>query len=688
MSTAEHDDTEQWSCPACTLLNSNVFKKCLACNHEYKAKKYTNIFKSAFNNLSNGVNGLINGFNTQITNNNSSYDQDVIEIDPKTNRPLNRQSQIIRSNINNTTNNSNNSSINNSINKQANAIWACKTCSYATNPVWSANCEMCFSRMEEPPRLAAASASPSATASALASTTTPASISNSSSIPTSSTTNTAINNTTHQQRNKHNSNGSPIDRSDETVYDKSLNEFIYDYARIWQCKQCTFINFSKDLECELCLLPRNTANSSQDNSKAPAAAASATGSTNSSNFSSQSQTSDPQSKSIKDRWVCKRCTYFNSNSETKCILCATTRELLYDEATNDNPLLNNERTSSTASTTSNISSNSSTNGSTSSSSSGGSTSSTGSNISSKRLVMAEDDWVCEICSYKNKPNTSVCTVCSYDKDDIQNNNFYYNSTNSNIKPSNYYKNNKNKINGSNSTPTGVPTSSRANTNSNVINSNMNTALSPSRSQRAKSIIKTYANATTKAERIWNSIVRYCKDQNIKFVDDSFPPCNKSLFIDPNKKPESIAQLRGGSIKWLSPEFIRTHPDEHGLKWTVYNDPKFSDIKQGLLGNCWLLSGLAVLIEQPEMLRKIIITKDYCSQGCYQVRLCHNGEWQTVIVDDLFPCDSNGSLIYSQASRKQLWVPLIEKAMAKLNGSFESLIAGQTVEGNIYHDFPL
>ena len=42
--------------------------------------------------------------------------------------------------------------------------------------------------------------------------------------------------------------------------------------------------------------------------------------------------SNQDSKSIKDRWVCKRCTYFNSNSESKCILCATSRELFDDDS--------------------------------------------------------------------------------------------------------------------------------------------------------------------------------------------------------------------------------------------------------------------------------------------------------------------------------------------------------------------
>jgi len=43
---------------------------------------------------------------------------------------------------------------------------------------------------------------------------------------------------------------------DSTVYDTSLTEDIYDYARIWTCKFCTFINFGKDIQCELCLTPR------------------------------------------------------------------------------------------------------------------------------------------------------------------------------------------------------------------------------------------------------------------------------------------------------------------------------------------------------------------------------------------------------------------------------------------------
>ncbi len=55
----------------------------------------------------------------------------------------------------------------------------------------------------------------------------------------------------------------------------------------------------------------------------------------------------------------------------------------------------------------------------------------------------------------------------------------------------------------------------------------------------------------------------------------------------------------------------------------------------------------------------------------------NGEWKIVIIDDLFPVDEYRRLIYSKAVKKQLWVMLVEKAMAKLHGSYASLIAGSS-----------
>lgn len=118
-------------------------------------------------------------------------------------------------------------------------------------------------------------------------------------------------------------------------------------------------------------------------------------------------------------------------------------------------------------------------------------------------------------------------------------------------------------------------------------------------------------------------------------------------------------------------------DVYKKKKPVIFDSKIepADIQQGALGDCYFLSALSVMAEKPERIRKLFLSDQINEAGVYGVRMTKNGVTQDVVVDDFVPVYKDKPA-FSNTKGVELWVVLLEKAWAKVHGSYERIEAGQ------------
>lgn len=157
----------------------------------------------------------------------------------------------------------------------------------------------------------------------------------------------------------------------------------------------------------------------------------------------------------------------------------------------------------------------------------------------------------------------------------------------------------------------------------------------------------------------------------QFTDHEFPPDDQSLYVDPGNPPSKLQVV----AEWMRPSEImkESRLDCQPCLFSGVVNP--SDVCQGRLGDCWFLSAVAVLTEVSRI-SEVIITPEYNEEGIYTVRFCIQGEWVPVVVDDWIPCESPGKPAFATSKKgHELWVSILEKAYAKLHGSYEALEGG-------------
>lgn len=109
----------------------------------------------------------------------------------------------------------------------------------------------------------------------------------------------------------------------------------------------------------------------------------------------------------------------------------------------------------------------------------------------------------------------------------------------------------------------------------------------------------------------------------------------------------------------------------------------SDICQGEVGDCWLMSALACLATKAGAIQQVFLTREYNMYGRYKLQLFNGArrKWEIVYIDDWIPCHAaTGRPVFAKPHGDEAWVMLLEKAMAKfMGGSYAELDANLMIK---------
>lgn len=147
------------------------------------------------------------------------------------------------------------------------------------------------------------------------------------------------------------------------------------------------------------------------------------------------------------------------------------------------------------------------------------------------------------------------------------------------------------------------------------------------------------------------------------------------------------------ILWEDPKFT---PNIGNLiwkrPWQIVSSPCLflegatsHDIRQGILDDGYLAVAMQALSARPQLLRWVVPEDQQCSadnSGVAHFRIWQLGTWYDICVDNRLPT-KGGKLVYTHSNNtNEFWCALLEKAYAKLYGSYKVVERGRNADAMV------